>query len=89
MILTPALTFGLILATLYGSLFHLWQGGDGRRLLFYLLSSWLGFALGQLIADMLSIGALRVGQLHMLTGTFGAWVGLAATRTLLPGTQQE
>ena len=29
----PALLFGLLLASLYGTLFHLWRGGSGGRIL--------------------------------------------------------
>lgn len=73
-----------MLASLYGALFHLWQGGDGRRLAAYLLSAWLGFALGQFLADLLHIALLSIGPLHVLSGSLGAWIGLAVTRTLVP-----
>ena len=85
LILSPSFVFSVMLATLYGTLFHLWQNGDGRRLVIYILSAWLGFALGQFIADMLSITILSVGPVHALSATLGAWVGLAVTRTLVPG----
>jgi hypothetical protein len=76
--------FSLLLATLYGALFHLWQGGDGRRLIVYILSSWLGFAIGQFIADMLHILVLNVGTVHAFSATLGAWVSLGVTRALVP-----
>src|SRR5262249_27041139 len=40
---SPSVTFGFILATLYGALFHLVLGGNARQLALYLLAGWLGF----------------------------------------------
>ncbi len=74
--MTPSFTFGLLLATLYGALFHLWQGGTGQRLALYLLSGWLGFAIGQIIGDTLGITMLSIGPLHALSATFGSLVAL-------------
>ena len=74
-----------MLATLYGALFHFWQGGDGRRLAVYVLTAWLGFRLDQLVADMLNITVMSVGPVHMFSGTLGAWTGLIVTRMLVPG----
>lgn len=73
-----------MLATLYGAVFHLWQGGDGRRMVVYILTAWLGFGLGQLIADMLDVRVLSIGPVNVLSGTLGAWIGLVVTRLLVP-----
>jgi hypothetical protein len=51
----PILIFGFILASLYGSLFHLWKNGGLGRLVLYLLLSWIGFWVGQLIARQLGL----------------------------------
>jgi uncharacterized membrane protein YeaQ/YmgE (transglycosylase-associated protein family) len=73
----PALFLGLILSTLYGALFHLWRGGNAGRLLLYLLLSWIGFWLGQLVGSLLNISFDLIGQLHILTSTLGSLVFLA------------
>jgi uncharacterized membrane protein YeaQ/YmgE (transglycosylase-associated protein family) len=73
----PALFLGLILSTLYGALFHLWRGGNAGRLLLYLLLSWIGFWLGQLVGSLLHISFDLIGQLHILTSTLGSLVFLA------------
>jgi uncharacterized membrane protein YeaQ/YmgE (transglycosylase-associated protein family) len=73
----PALFLGLILSTLYGALFHLWRGGNAGRLLLYLLLSWIGFWLGQLVGSLLNIPFDLIGQLHILTSTLGSLVFLA------------
>ncbi|MCS6909513.1 MAG: hypothetical protein NZM11_02945 [Anaerolineales bacterium] len=78
----PTLLFAFILSTLYGAGFHLWQGGDARRLLLYLLAGWLGFVLGHLIGDLLGIRLLAVGALNTFTATLGSAVALFAARLL-------
>jgi uncharacterized membrane protein YeaQ/YmgE (transglycosylase-associated protein family) len=73
----PALLLGLILSTLYGALFHLWRGGNAGRLLLYLLLSWSGFWLGQLIGNLFNVTFDLVGLLHVVTATLGSLVFLA------------
>lgn len=79
---TPTLTFAFILATLYGAAFHLIFGGDARRLAVFLLSSWIGFGLGQLIGVMFQIDVFAIGALRMVSATMGALVALVATTFL-------
>lgn len=85
---SPALIFSFILATLFGSVAHLWVGGDARRLALLLLAGWIGFALGQMAGELLSIQALHVGQVHVLAASLGATIALGVvwffTRPNLP-----
>ena len=60
-----SILFGFVLSTLYGSLFHLWRGGNIFKLLFYLLLSWLGFWVGQWAAEQTGWTFLTIGQLHL------------------------
>jgi uncharacterized membrane protein YeaQ/YmgE (transglycosylase-associated protein family) len=73
----PTLLLGLILSTLYGALFHLWRGGNAGRLLLYLILSWIGFWLGQLIANYFDFSFDTLGQLHLLFSTLGSLIFLA------------
>ncbi len=73
----PTLLLGLILSTLYGALFHLWRGGNAGRLFLYLILSWIGFWLGQLIANYFNISFDTLGQLHLLFSTLGSLIFLA------------
>lgn len=62
----PAFLFGMVLATLYGSLFHLWRGGGLGRLMLYIALSWIGFWFGHFFGDqigwtLISVGPLRAG----------------------------
>ena len=61
----PTIIFGIILATFYGALFHLWKGGNFWQLIFYILLSWLGFWLGQLLGDKMGWYIYKLGGLHL------------------------
>jgi len=69
----PTLILGLIISTLYGALFHLWRGGHAGRLLLYLVLSWVGFWLGQLLGNFLNLNFDTLGQLHLLSSTLGSF----------------
>ncbi len=69
---TPALLLGFIISTLYGLGFHLLRGGRAGRLLVYLIMGWIGFWLGQAIADQLDWSFASVGPLHLGLATIGS-----------------
>jgi uncharacterized membrane protein YeaQ/YmgE (transglycosylase-associated protein family) len=73
----PTLFLGLILSTLYGAIFHLWRGGNAGRLLLYLILSWIGFWIGQLVGNLLNVSFDTLGQLHLLFATLGSLIFLA------------
>ncbi len=73
---SPSIVFSFILATLYGSGFHVFAGGDARRLALFLLVAWIGFALGQVTGELLNITVLDIGPLHFASATGGAGVAL-------------
>jgi len=77
---SPSLTLGFILATLYGAAFHVVVGGDARRLAFFLIAGWLGFALGQTFGAAFGIDVFNIGSLHTASATFGAILALFAAR---------
>ncbi|HSM70400.1 MAG TPA: hypothetical protein VK851_02565, partial [Anaerolineales bacterium] len=63
----PALLFALLIALLYGSLYHLLRGGGFWRLVLYLVLSVLGFAIGHLIGlwrgwIFMPLGSLNLGM---------------------------
>ena len=78
----PTLTFGFILATLYGAGFHFIVGGDVRRLALFLLSAWVGFSLGQLLGVTFKIDFLNIGTLRVVAATIGALVALVVAHFL-------
>ncbi len=79
MTISPAFTLGLMLATLYGALTHVIVGGDGRRLIGLILASWVGFAVGQALGQVMDIRVLTLGPIDLLTATTGS---LIATITM-------
>jgi hypothetical protein len=80
----PALILGLIISSLFGALFHLWQGGGAGNLLLYLFLSWFGFWIGHGVAGLLgwhfaSLGPLNLGMASLMSLAFllvGHWLSL-------------
>lgn len=68
----PAIVFSFFVASLLGSLLHLWRNGGLFRLVFYLVLSWVGFFGGHLLAEALSIQFLELGTIHLGMGIAGA-----------------
>lgn len=63
----PTLLFALLLAVLYGALYHLIRGGGFWRLLLYLILSVMGFVVGHLVGLwrgwlFLPLGSLNLGM---------------------------
>jgi hypothetical protein len=74
----PALLFGLLVASLYGAFYHLVRGDGPRRLVYYLLLAWAGFALGHLVGGWFGWSFLRFGSLNGGVATVGCFIFLAA-----------
>ena len=70
------LVLGFFLATAYGAGFHLLLGGPPRRLLLYVIASWVGFALGHVVGDLVGIDALKLGAIHLFSASLGSWIAL-------------
>jgi len=70
----PALIFSFFIATMFGSLLHLWRGGNLFRLVLYLILSWVGFFGGHLIAEVLEIHFLDFGTIHLGFGILGSLI---------------
>jgi hypothetical protein len=63
----PTLLFALLIALLYGGLYHLIRGGGFWRLLLYLGLSLLGFIVGHLVGTwrgwtFITLGSLNLGM---------------------------
>lgn len=74
----PAIVFSFFMATLLGSLLHLWRGGSLVHLLIYLSLSVIGFFVGHHLANALSIRFIILGTINLGMGIFGslAFLGL-------------
>lgn len=78
----PALLFAILIALLYGALYHLIRGGGFWRLFLYLILSLVGFAAGHLIGlwrgwVWLPLGAVNLGPASagsLLVLLLGDWL---------------
>lgn len=77
------LVLGFLLASIYGGVFHVIFGGPIRRILLYLVAAWAGFFIGQFIGDFLNFEWLKLGKIHLLSASLGAWLVLFAAWWLL------
>jgi len=78
----PAFLFFSLLALLYGTLFHLWRGGDAGHLLLYTLLAWSGFWIGHLAGLYLGWTFGRVGPVNLGMATLVSLLFLALGRWL-------
>ena len=60
----PAFLFGCLVATLLGSLFHLWKGGGLLHILLFILFGIGGFWLGHLAASYWELALWNIGPIH-------------------------
>lgn len=70
------LVLSFLLATAYGAGFHVMLGGPARHILVYVIAAWLGFAIGHFLGDFMNVDILRLGAVHLLTASVGAWGAL-------------
>ncbi len=68
----PIYIFAFIIATMHGLGFHFLLGGDARRMVLFIVTSWLGFMLGQYIGGHIDIALLKIGVIHLLPASAGA-----------------
>lgn len=71
----PVFIFAFVIATMYGLGFHVVLGGNARRMVLFIVTSWVGFLLGQYVGGYLDIALLRIGVVHLLPASLAA-VGL-------------
>jgi hypothetical protein len=74
----PAALFGIVLSTVYGAVFHFWKGGSLKRLLLYIILSWLGFLAGHLVGGLLDWNFAAVGPINVGMATIGSLIFLFA-----------
>lgn len=82
---SPTFTFGFIIATLIGAIFHLVVGGDFRRLALYLLCGWAGFGLGHVAGTLFGIETFNIGTLRAFPAIMGSLIALIVALSLSSG----
>lgn len=76
----------MLLSMGYAGLFHLWVGRSLRDLAAFMVAATIGFAIGQWIGAAVEIPLPQIGQLHVVEGTLGAWIGLFVVYLFEQGT---
>ena len=74
----PTILFALVIAMLYGALYHFLRGGSGWRLMLFFGLSILGFALGQLLGMWQHWEFIMFGALNLGMGSIGSLIVLIA-----------
>ncbi len=72
----PSLLFALLIALLYGALYHLLRGGGFWRLMLYLFLSVIGFAMGYFVGLWLGWTLFPLGPLDLGMTSVGSLVSL-------------
>jgi len=79
---SPLLVLSLVIATLYGAVFHLLWGKTWKQLLISWAAALLGFAIGQILASAFSWRDLLIGELHLLAASVTSWLFMFLARPL-------
>lgn len=72
----PAFLFGMLIATVYGSAFHLFRGGGFGRLILDIIFSWVGFWCGHFLASRADWIFWSIGPLNLGMATVGSIIGI-------------
>ena len=68
----PAILFGIVLSSVYGTAFHFWKGGSLSKLFLYVILAWLGFWIGNYIDGLIGWSFAAVGPLNTGMATLGS-----------------
>jgi len=83
----PGLYFALLISTGLGLVFHFVRGGGLARLALYLVTAWVAFLAGHVVAELLDWHVFRVGPLNLFAAVLAALLGLV-TASLLAGPER-
>jgi len=82
MLSSPLVVLGLVLATLYSSVYHFLYGESMRQLVVLWVAAMVGFGLGQALASSLGLPDLKVGSLHLAASSVSCWLTMLLVRRL-------
>ncbi|HHB91254.1 MAG TPA: hypothetical protein ENK60_08100 [Anaerolineae bacterium] len=74
----PSIALIALLGAVYGALFYLWKGKTWSELFLFMVIAILGFFVGQLVAFLLDLEVVTIGQVHFVEGTLFAWLFMLA-----------
>jgi hypothetical protein len=79
---SPSLVFSLLLASLYGAVFHFVWGKRWRDLALYWAVAVIGFVIGQVVFGFLGFSIYLVGEVRVVESTIVSWACLFVARWL-------
>jgi hypothetical protein len=82
LLLSPSFVFSVLLASLYGAVFHFVWGKRWRDLGIYWAAAVIGFGLGQAISTALGFSVYMIGQVRVVESTSVSWICLFVARWL-------
>ena len=82
MIIGPALVLSVIVGLFHVSAYVFIRGRVGARLPLLLIAAILGAWAGDTVATRMAIDPLRIGEFHLLTASFVAWLGIGLVAVL-------
>lgn len=82
MAVSPSLVFSLLLASLYGAVFHFVWGKRWRDLALYWVVAVVGFVIGQVVFGFLGFSIYLVGEVRVVESTIVSWACLFVARWL-------
>ena len=82
MTIGPALVLAVIVGLFHVSAYVFIRGRAGARLPLLLLAAVLGAWAGDTVAARMAIDPLRVGDFHLLSASFVAWLGIGLVAVL-------
>ena len=68
----PAIFFGVILSTAFGTAFHFLKGGSLNKLLLYIILAWAGFWAGHFLGAAIGWSFAAVGPINTGMATLGS-----------------
>jgi hypothetical protein len=68
----PAILFGIVLSTTYGTVFHLWKDGSLKKLILFIILAWLGFWAGHFFGGLMKWNFASVGPVNTGAATLGS-----------------
>jgi hypothetical protein len=81
-LISPGWALGALLASIYATAFHVWQGESLSDLPRFLIAAWVGFALGQWGGQLSGLTLIQIGTLNLVSASLGAGLALLIARHL-------
>ena len=82
LLLSPSLVFSVLLASLYGAIFHFIWGKKWRDLALYWAAAIVGFGIAQAIFGLLNFSVYMIGEVRIVESTILSWCCLFIARWL-------